>query len=323
MIRSSFAGERGALSQWPDIGDLFQDFAEHLIDGNIKGSAGKKYTLARLPIDVPMEVDAEWPTIGFSVTPFTVKRSLLRFKPGTRATLTATGSMDDKKVKISYSPSGKEQWAPLKKGLPLSIDVPCDGKAETYDLVYTSTLDSDGSENFELKIARGEQKACHCKITAVPLDPCLVGDWTLDDELMAQWLPKFYPAGRNYKATGVYDIKFQKDHQAFARFDQFRVSFDMVDGNKTAVWAQTVDGKAAMQVIVEKPGVLCIETKSISGTHKLELGTDVANSTLSDIFSGGGAGAARGSYSCKAKQMRFWIKGSDGKEFLDWNFAKP
>ena len=162
---SGVAQQMAALSAFPNMGVIFQDFAQAIADRNVIDSDHNP-----IPLDVPLSpIEVTEPTPGniFGRDPFAVDIHRVTFPRGSDfdVTMTMNGSSGRSSARLESTPRA---WA----ALPNPVMAGCG--TQTYFVVVTQT-DPNPENNFEFQL-----NAASRPVVSAICD-CLPGSWLLDN----------------------------------------------------------------------------------------------------------------------------------------------
>lgn len=194
------------MSRWPLIEQNFHGFARAILEKNIQDTGGG---LAGIPAVTGfnlIDLDPEGKTITFSVAPFAMTALALAMPKGAKIEIRVDDIMTARGLRVSYRKRGDSGWLNLKKETPLKIETQClDEKNVVYEFIFTSTESNGGmASSMELK-QDVEVMQCACLAPSAIIDPCLSGQWVLDNIMTAVAVRDYF------RAQTVGDLRYLRD----------------------------------------------------------------------------------------------------------------
>jgi hypothetical protein len=232
---SGVAEQRAALSAYPNIGVIFQDFAQAIADRNVIDSDHNP-----IPLDVPLNpIEVTEPTPGniFGRDPFAVDIHRVIFPSGFDydVTMTVSGSSGRSSARPESTPRA---WA----ALPNPVMAGCD--TQTYFVVVTQT-DPNPENIYEFRLTAASRPV----VSAIC--DCLRGSWLLDDSTYLTHLngiiAQAAPGTVDYTGVSGSDVvTFTQDGQLTQAINQLVVDAKMhVSGMPVQPLRISMDGTSS------------------------------------------------------------------------------
>jgi hypothetical protein len=194
------------LSKWPMIEQNFHGFARALVEKNIQDTGGGLAGIPGVPSFHLIDLDPEGKKITFSVAPFAITTLALAMPKGAKIEIRLDDIMQARGLRVSYRKRGDSGWLNLKKETPLKIETQCqDEKNAVYEFIFTSTEPNGGMASPMELTQNVEVMQCACLAPTAIIDPCLSGQWILDNIMTGVAVRDYF------RAQTVGDLRFLKD----------------------------------------------------------------------------------------------------------------
>ncbi len=238
------AEQRAQLASYPNIQDLFHNFGQAYLDGQIADEAGD----GNLPVNPALEDVADYPgSSGFDLEaePFVLRRLKLQFDPDLVYTITrdASGAEGQEAVRLGGPGGG---WGPIPEALNTSCPTP-----QSVLLITTAVADDQPRD---VTITTETESGGEC-------DPCLLDVWRLDlDSYRAAFeaiRPADLPASLQ-DVSGDVQIAFNTDGRVYSSINALHVQ-SLVELNiGTAVMTVDMNGTSQGTFVVIPPDQLTV-----------------------------------------------------------------
>jgi len=269
QIQNEQAGgsERTTMSNNADLQSLFPIFAQKFLGLAIMFPDG---ILAQgdpsIPIDttdIPLNLttDGQQQSTPVQVGSFTMEMYTATLQPGITYSIQWTPSAQDGKTVLAYQPASNisgSTWVTVDPATPAQIPVDCASGATQYQFLLTSTADEDVS-NGQLTFVRQSSQPCGCNDVGIPLDPCLSGNWVLNDgdlqTLMAAKLTSVTIS--NLAVTGAATFELPQANMGGMTYDNLTIDYDGDADGMTFHTTIDVTGNVSGEVIMQAAGQFC------------------------------------------------------------------
>jgi hypothetical protein len=322
-LASNFASERAALSNYPGMDSMFHNFARHYTLKDIRNVTGTVYNPPVVKFGEPIVFESTWDHMEQPIVPFTVNTGAIRFPSGTHLMWGLSSAAVDQKVKLSYRMKGDNFWVEMGQGTDREIQIDC-GKpdGETYEYVLTSTADSAQPVSGMMTLKNVEAKECFCKDTSQPLDPCLKGNWELDDQALSNYYTQTFTMYKRVDVSGkvVFKLAGGANVDSTGVFEQFRTYILMAQGDGGTMDAEAIaDGSMNMKVLMQKKGEVCFRPGTATGTYRQRFGGgSFVNGSLAELLRPDpSAPELHWQYTCDKQQLHMSFNAGDGL-VLQW-----
>lgn len=328
--------ERRMLSIDSKLSSEFAIFAQRFIDYKILFSNGKPVATNK-PLDVEFEeiTKDNAPALLWSIEPFTAKFWSISF-PELGDTIHVGMDTDDSTAVLNYKIIGTTDWFKLDSSSPLTISTPCDGLGADYDFLLSSTADSDssvGSITFTVV-----NKPCDpvappistngsttCNDIGIPVDPCLLGNWVLDDTSMQAVLQKAEEAAVpgavvSVKGAASFDVTSPNSNVITYNDMEFDVTAPVGGSGPTFTTTVKFTGTVNAQIANQGPNSFCWMNPVATGTTSMCIdagsGCDPVVIPIGDGYTSPGLVI---DYKCDASTLSMSGVLADGK--TAWQYA--
>lgn len=200
--------QRAGAASIPGISDLFQNFAQAYLSGQIRDSSGAPLPVTPQPGEVHVFEDNQ--TRRMAAQPFVLERMEVEYRGNGNARVSHAALDGTGKIDFDEWP-GSGNWTPP----PEQIAVECGAPAK-YKVAMTTTAADGQDYEIDMRAELPEDGHCGRTVTTAPgsspviqgsrcvelgaRDPCLAGKWEVDHESLWQWMQlTFYRSG----ATGT------------------------------------------------------------------------------------------------------------------------
>ncbi len=273
-------GTLEAMSRWPMIEQNFHGFIRGLVEKNIQDTGGGLAGMPGMPAIHDIDLDIEAKTISVSVTPFSMSTLALRMPKGAKIEIRLDDIMYARGLRVSYRKKGDSGWLNLKKEAPLKIETQCqDEKNAVYEFIFTSTEANGGNPHYmELK-QKVEVMQCACLAPTAIIDPCLQGQWILDNIMTAVAIRDYYRAQtvgdlrylRDVTYTGLTNVNLKagdnksKVHHQNSEILNF---WELVeDPSKVNIVGLNINAEISATVMQDDKDKLCLRYDSLDGIY--------------------------------------------------------
>jgi len=271
QIQDAQAGgsEPTIMSNNADLQNLFPIFAQKFIglaitfpDGNLaQGNPSIPINTTDIPLN--LTTDGQQQSTTVEVGSFTMAMYTTTLQPGITYSIQWAPSTQDGKTVLAYQPAANvsgSTWITVDPALPVQIPIDCSNGATQYQFLLTST--ADDASNGQLTFVRQSSQSCGCNDVGLPPDPCLSGDWVLNDsDLQTLMAAKLSQLGSvtisNLAVTGAATFELPQGNMGNMTYDDLTIDYDGdADG---LAFHTTIDvtGSVSGNIIMQAPGQFC------------------------------------------------------------------
>jgi hypothetical protein len=263
------------LSQDSQISAEFVKFAQRFVDRDIQYSNGQSVLLKNaVPQETEQITKASAPTLLWSIEPFTAKMWVIGF-PEKGDTIQVSIDTEDTTAVLNYRKTGTKEWLVLSELSPLTVNIPCDGVGGSFDFLLTSTDNSDSSVgSIAFKV---ENTPCsECEDTGIPIDPCLFGNWVVDDASMQAVILAAEQAalgpGVSVSVTGTSTFNVVAPNANTVTFDALEVGVIVPFAGTLFTTKTTATGTVTAQIVAQGSNAFCWTGLTATGTSTTDIG---------------------------------------------------
>ena len=241
QIQASQLGgsEPTIMSNNADLQSLFPVFAQKFVelaitfpDGSLaQGNPSIPITTTDIPLN--LTGDGQQQSTSVQVGSFATAMYTATLQPGITYSIQWTPSTQDGKTVLAYQTAASvsgSTWITIDPSTPAQVPVDCSSGATQYQFLFTSTTDIPVS-NGQLTFLRQSSQACGCNDLGIPLDPCLSGNWVLNDgdlqTLMESKLSQLASVTiSNLAVTGAATFELPQGNMGGMTYDNLTIDYD-------------------------------------------------------------------------------------------------
>ncbi len=322
------ADHQVALAKNILIANNLQYFARDLVAGTITDSGGGNIPTVFNGELEPIAFDPTLKSIKLTARPFTAKTAQMLVPAGYQITLhPMNGVESDLTARASVRKMGSALWKDL--GYKSAVeDFTCQESDSTIEVLVTSARSTDVVSEIEIQIEI-ESKPCGCKPTSL-MDPCMLGEWKLSNDLLAQASQQLPDTIKMTKDWGTMSLNLASDQLFVLGFQDLGAHYEIDDPTTGPFSMDTVfNGYLKARLGVTPENLACIRNQDdqteLLTTVYFPGSSPIANKTVGTLSGGNSESSGTGTtMTCQGGELKlnYTVSGSNGPIAYEAIFKK-